>query len=97
MCAFLWTNLFLGFSRSFGCCSGSAPKAAVGVRDQDGTLVPRARPFLRSILGTENLLARATAFARVEGQLRSPKQDILFSTLIHLFLICNVFLRFINQ
>ena len=77
---FLGQPWFLGFSRTFGCCGGSAPEAEGGAGDQDGGLVPQARLSLRSASETENHLARAAAFAKVEGWLKSPKQDILYFT-----------------
>ena len=96
--AFLGQPWFLGFSRTFGCCGGSAPEAEGRAGDQDDGLVPQAGLALRSASEPENHLTRAAACTKVEGRLRSPKQDILFFTFMHLFfLTCNVFIRFINQ
>ena len=83
VCVFLWTSLAPGLQQNFRMLQWVSSRSRVGVGDQDGALVPQARLFSRSILEIENHLARDAVFAKMEGRLRSPEQDILLFTLIH--------------
>lgn len=64
---------------------GQLPEQQSDVGVQERAPVLGARLFPRPFMEIENHLARAAAFAEVEGPLRCPEQDVLFFTLIHLF------------